>query len=592
MAKLVQPVRPLTPTEERIIEFKGLNRRPVVAEGEMSDMWNLTSDGYPMLTQRKPRGRMASPSASIIRPLQIMSKWDKIALVGRTNAGTRFWYDGELVPEITDIGEDTRMVSINNKICFFPQKTYLTINTGGIIPETDAYGSLEASVSVSNATVTIGYDYARFNVPEGHGLAYDDAININGTLTYGSTTEPFNTSVTIESVDNNTIYVASEVFISAIGAGLNTARLTATIERTIPDLDHVVEWNNRLWGCNSEENIIYASKLGDPKNWQYFSGTSMDSYYAQQGTDGVWTGVAKYSNHIIFFKENSMCRVYGSSPSSFQTDNTEVFGVEPGSRQSVVTINDTVFYKSKIGIMAYSGGIPYCISDSLNAEFKDVIAGTEKRKYYASVNTKDVGYELLVFDTERRLWHKEDSERFRSCATIGDSLYFIHYDDDLLVCSEDLPCSGWIHVGNENVTGHVNVINTDMPYESEESMEWSAVFGPFDEYIEEHKIYSKLALRLASGEHGDDYLADENGEVLVTEEGEMLGFPRWLRVYISIDEGEWELVEDLEPPEKKGDFIPIVPRRCDRYSIKLEGSGRCDLKSLTRRVRKGSFGRL
>ena len=100
MAKLVQPVRPLTPTEERIIEFKGLNRRPVVAEGEMSDMWNLTSDGYPMLTQRNPRGRMASPSASIIRPLQIMSKWDKIALVGRTNAGTRFWYDGELVPEI------------------------------------------------------------------------------------------------------------------------------------------------------------------------------------------------------------------------------------------------------------------------------------------------------------------------------------------------------------------------------------------------------------------------------------------------------------------------------------------------------------
>ena len=62
MANLARPVNMLPPTVERIIEFKGLNRKHTVAEGEMSDMMNLSSDDYPVLTQRKPRGRMNLPS--------------------------------------------------------------------------------------------------------------------------------------------------------------------------------------------------------------------------------------------------------------------------------------------------------------------------------------------------------------------------------------------------------------------------------------------------------------------------------------------------------------------------------------------------
>ena len=75
MANLVRPVNLLPPAEERIIEFKGLNRRTTVAEGEMSDMLNLSSDDYPVLTPRKPRGQLRLPSG-VVRPLRLMATFE------------------------------------------------------------------------------------------------------------------------------------------------------------------------------------------------------------------------------------------------------------------------------------------------------------------------------------------------------------------------------------------------------------------------------------------------------------------------------------------------------------------------------------
>ena len=38
-------------------------------------------------------------------------------------------------------------------------------------------------------------------------------------------------------------------------------------ERRVPDLEYLTECDNRVWGCSSSENVIYACKLGDPTNW-------------------------------------------------------------------------------------------------------------------------------------------------------------------------------------------------------------------------------------------------------------------------------------------------------------------------------------
>ena len=564
----------LAPNEERIIEFQGLNRRPVVNEGEMSDMQNLTSDNYPLLTPRKPRGLYDLPGDAV-EPIAIMTRYGKIGLIAEDeNGNVRFYYDGVKITSVTGLSVSTRMVAINTKICFFPQKTYLEVYQSDQGVTVGNYGSLEDSAELSATTVTITSDDARIDVGSGHNFAYDDAISIEGTLTYTpeggtETTVPCNASCIIQEVIGTTLVLPDQTFIELAGDAPSDVAFSGTISRTMPTLDHVIEWNNRLWGASSEDNTIYACKLGDPRNWQYFQGTSMDSYYAQQGTDGIWTGCAHYSNHVIFFKQNSMARIYGTSPSNFQITNTECYGVEEGSRKSVVTINDRVFYKSVIGIMAYDGGIPYCISDKLNTRYKTAVGGTEGTKYYCSAQSANGGYELLVLDIEKAEWHKEDNLRISSYCTLDNKLYYVTQSENVLYCSNYAICSDWLLVGGVDIVpSYAGIVNPDNPG-SYSDLNWHATFGPFDEYIENKKIYSKILIRLVP--------IEEDCTV---------------SVYISIDEGPWELVKAFDPVPMGGEFIPIIPRRCDRYSIKVEGTGNCSIKSLTRRVRRGTGGKL
>lgn len=539
------PINALDVTEERTIEFKGLNRKEYVQDGEMSDMLNLTSDRYPLLCPRKLRGEYALPEG-VAKPLSIVTRYGKIAMIAeKSDSSIAFFFGDDEVTELAGLlSADTYMVPINTKICFFPEQIYLTVPPSGELPQTAAWGYLAASKSVSGVNVTISDDYAVIPV-SGNPFKEDDAVDIVGTVTASGTTYQVNISTTVSVSGANSISIASESFIELIGEGVQSATLTAEIKRAVPeDLAYVIEWNNRLWGVSNEDNTVYACKLGDPTNWQYYQGTSIDSFYAQQGTDEVWTGSAAYSAHLIFFKQNSMCKIYGTSPSSYQVVNAKVFGCEEGSSKSIVVLNDVVFYKSTLGIMAYEGGTPYSIGEKLNTKFKNVVSGTDGIKYYASVELEDGSHEVFVLDVEKALWHKEDNKTFRDTCTLDGRMYFIDADDD-----------------------KVYVTNPETPTESR-LMKWSAVFGPFDEYVEDRKIYSRLSLR---------FLAKPKAIV---------------KVFIKMDQGEWETVGEYAYTETGGETIPIVPRRCDRYSIRIDGMGECEIKSLTRRVRRGTRGKL
>ena len=552
MANTVPLVTRPTPTEERIIEFRGLNRRLYVEEGEMSEMKNLTSDLYPLLCPRKLRGTLTLPEG-VVEPLKIMVKYERIAMIARKDDDSiAFFYDGNEITSVTGLTADTEMVAINTKICFFPQKTYLSLVRGASSVTVGSFGHLGTTSTLTSAGVTISNTDVKLTVPSGHGFAKSDAIDLDGTLYYtpsggSATSKSCVVSCIIEDSAATTLTLPRESFIELTGEGASAITFTGTVKRDVPDLKHVIEWNNRLWGACDADNTIYACKLGDPTNWKYFQSTSLDSYYAQQGSDENWTGSAAYSGHLIFFKQNSMTKIYGTSPASFQITNTLCYGVEQGSSKSVVIVNDKVFYKSTIGIMVYEGGTPYCISDKFNMKFKNVIGGTEGIKYYASIQKEDNSYELMVLDIDKAVWHKEDDVRFRDCCTLDGRLYFI----------ED--------VGTEDFAkDNIYIINPETATETKKQRDWLAVFGPFDEYVEDRKIYSKMSLR---------FVADPHTKV---------------NVYIKMDDQGWETIHKFEFTETGGATIPIVPRRCDRFSIKITGIGDCEIKSLTRRFRRGS----
>lgn len=552
MANLVAPVMALKPLEERIIEFKGLNRKNAVEEGEMSDMQNLTSDKYPLLAPRKLRGTYTLPTGAV-KPLKIMTKYGRIAMIAqKADETVAFFFGDEEVASVTGLSTDTEMVAINTKICFFPQKTYLSLTRSSSSVTIGEYGHLDSSLSLTSATVTIDNNNAILTVPSGHGFKYDDAIDISGTLYYtpsggSATSKACTVSCAVESVTDTQLTLPRESFIELTGEGASAVTFTGTVKRDAPDLIHVIEWNNRLWGVSNEDNTVYACKLGDPTNWKYYQGTGLDSYYAQQGTDENYTGSAAYSGHLIFFKPNSMTKIYGTAPSNFQVNNTVCYGVEPGSSKSVAIINDIVFYKSSLGIMAYEGGTPYNISDKFNISFSEVVGGTEGRKYYASITKEDGTHELVVFDTDKAVWHREDDVRFVDCCTMDGSLYFISATDTGVFEADK-----------------IYIINPKTATEPMYSREWSAVFGPFDEYLENQKIYSKVSLR---------FIAQPRTRASVS---------------VKMDDGPWEKIKEFAYAETGGETVMIVPRRCDRFSIKIAGKGECEIKSLTRRCRMGS----
>ena len=227
--------------------------------------------------------------------------------------------------------------------------------------------------------------------------------------------------------------------------------------------------------------------------------------------------------------------------------------------------------------MAYDGGTPYCISDKLNTRYKTAVGGTEGTKYYCSAQSVDGGYELMVLDIDKAEWHKEDDLKINAACTLDNKMYFVKQGEGLLFCSDNVRVSDWLLVGGSSSdTGYVGVVNPEAPTENYKDMEWSATFGPFDEYIENRKIYSKVLIRLQANDNASR-----------------------VKVYIALNDAASHptkatmmKIADFYPVSTEGQTIPVIPRRCDRYSIIIEGKGNCAIKSLTRKVRRGTGGKL
>ena len=216
-------------------------------------------------------------------------------------------------------------------------------------------------------------------------------------------------------------------------------------------------------------------------------------------------------------------------------------GVKEGSSKSVVTMEDGVFYHSRRGIMGYSGGIPSLISTEFGSiKYSDAVAGSDNSRYYVSMKDSLGAYHLFTYDVDTGLWHRYGA------LNISDMEYH--------------------HGGLKFALRGENALLQEFSDAATEYADnWYANFGPFDEWVEEHKIYSKVKIRYRK--YGD----------------------ATLNVELSIDEGAWEAVQLVTSENENSGLIEFVPERCDRFSIRLSGNGRCEIKSITREFRQGTM---
>ena len=315
------------------------------------------------------------------------------------------------------------------------------------------------------------------------------------------------------------------------------------VERKIPDLDFVTECDNRVWGCNSKENVIYGCKLGDPTNWFSYRGIAADSYAVTVGSDGAFTGAASCMGYALFFKENTLHKLYGSKPSDFQLSSLRCRGVAKNAARSLCVLNETLYYLSPDGVMAWDGSLPTKVSGALDAaklaNVQSAVGGALDGRYYLHISRESA--RLLVYDTEKGLWSEED---VCSCdmTSTGGQLYL--WDGQALWAADPTREPDWQSTDS---------VETDIPFE--------LVTGDVGLDGTEQRYLSRLTLRL-------------DAECTSTVE-----------VAVSYDGGAWETVASLAAQGNRRSYdLPFVPRRCGSLRLRLRGKGQITLRSLVRTI--------
>ena len=324
-----------------------------------------------------------------------------------------------------------------------------------------------------------------------------------------------------------------------------------TIERKMPDVDFVVESQNRLWGCkygiaNNGETVneIYASKLGDFKNWNCFMGLSTDSYAASVGSDGQFTGAITHLGYPIFFKENYMHKVYGNYPANYQIQTTACRGVQHGSAKSLAIVNEVLYYKSRNAVCAYDGSLPTEISSALgDVSYFDAVAGSHGNKYYISMCDPENKWSLFVYDTAKGMWHREDDLHAKAFCSCRGELYYIAEAE-----------------GDTNIRTILGSGTKD-----EEPVEWMAETGTLGIYTPDRKYVSRLNVRMS------------------------LDLGTRVYFYAQYDSsGEWEHLFTMTGTSLRSFAVPIRPKRCDHMKIRIVGKGDAKVYSISKTIEQGS----
>lgn len=492
--------------------FGGINVTDTKQDSEWMDMQNLSSDGYPTATIRKPRSDVKQ---SFTKCNGIYYK-NGLAYVD----GTGFYYDGAKKGDVTDSRKT--MVGMGAYIVIFPDKKIFNTSDG-------SFEAMEASWTQSAAaTIAPTYDASTYTKISctGIGAAFTqgDAVTISGC-----TEDVLNGSKIIQSKDDNSIVIIGQISESTSQAS------GITITRTVPDMDFVCESDNRLWGCSSANHEIYACKLGDPKNWNSFEGTSMDSYAATVGSDGDFTGCISYMGYVLFFKADCIHKIYGNKPSNMQITTYPYRGVAEGCSESLVVVQETLYYAGRNGVLRYDGAMPADASDALGQlHIAGARAGTYDGKYYISLTTDKNETRLYVYDPKVNTWHREDDLSFDYTAMGDGELYYVT-DEKLRTIADE--------AGSERIS-------------------WYADSGPQFEGALSKKRISQIQLMV-------DMEQDTLFEVFVTyNDGKT-----WLRAY------------SKHCAVKCSEAVSILPKKCDYFRYKIQGAGSFKLYALSKTVR-------
>lgn len=570
-----------------ITSFNGINHTNECQENEFSDMNNLSLREYPYIRTRHARKRSNYGFSNVKGILG----GDKLYIASTDRFS---WIDDKGLHQVNCTLSDTdkKLVKMGNRVCIFPDKKVfdgtsvqpiergftassavfsLTDATGATITyhnasyydshspndgdylmtEVNGVSELQRYAKTSGAWYVVTTAFIQITM-SGVGSYFQEGdgvkITIDGAVSWDEGKKLFTETdgegnyyaiYTIRSVSANAITIGGILKQNKTFSG------TVSVKRECPDIAFVTEANNRLWGCNAEGTEIYATKLGDPFNWNVYEGISTDSWAVTVGSHGKFTAATTYLGYPIFFKEDSLIKIAISAQGAHATKETVCRGVQEGCGDSLCIVDEILMYKSPSSVMAYDGSLPTNASQKLGdlTNFTNCKSGRNKSLYYINglLNGEDVTF---IYDGGKGAWAKERDDIIEAFATTNNVLYasdgmeIIAYDREELI------------EGDEEVSRRIPyyLMTRDFDYST-----------PDNKYI--HKLTVKAKMELGARIDVDiEY--DQDGQkhrmCTLTSKG--------LNVYP----------------------LNILPRRCNSFRLYFSGKGDVTIMSITKSVSEGS----
>lgn len=571
-------------SREMISTFAGYDHNRSIAANAFYDMKNMSSDGYPLLQSRARRGVVRQMEA----PQGILAK-DAMAWAD----GGKLYYNGAEIVGLTLTEGEKQLVSMGAYLLIWPDKKYL--NTKDL---TD-FGGLEASYE-SSGTVTYllcgadgsplskvsatkpeepkGGEYWIDTTQTPHSLMMwsessemwigvatvytkiqavgigkpfqeGDGVEISGAA-YGGDSDVVQAQFE-ELNGTKIIYAKDEDYIVVVGLidlTYEQTEGTVTVKRAVPDMDYVCESQNRVWGCKygmvdgKAVNELYCCALGDFKNWNRFLGIATDAWAASVGSDGAWTGAANYLGYPTFFKENVIHRIAISSAGAHQVTETVGRGVQNGSGKSLCVVNEVLYYKAREGVCAYDGSFPSAVGEALgDVRYHNAVGGGCGGKYYLSMRDGANAWHMFCYDTAKGLWHREDDLHALCFTQMDGELYAIDAETKQLLA---------LH-GSQGTP--------------ETAVKWAAETGLIGYTTVEQKYVSRFNLRML--------------------------LPKGAKADMAIQydsDGVWHHCGHMEGVGTKSFLLPVRPRRCDHFRLRIEGEGEVRVYSFAKILETGS----
>jgi hypothetical protein len=564
----IPKLNPLQSRRQVTSTFGGIDKRSVIEDGSWRNTQNVTLDEYPTLKVRGKRGTILS-GGTAVAPTEIVKVDGKLCYIEGSNI---------------HIGSDTyafARVSGNNDHSIIVMGAYLIIlpeyayfntsdpNDKGMI-ESDLRTSGDVTLTPCDETGDTTAQIKNYTKVSNSQIDADDFNVGDGIEIYHESGE---TNIPDNFVGYHVLTAIDDGYFVYKGAPAETTTISAThlsfyISRGVPVVDVIFECGNRLWGARWGKDIhnekfvneIYASALGDFRNWRIYEGAiSTNSYTASVGTGGKFTGGCAYQGVPTFFKEDAMFRVYGSYPEQYQIQETACNGViDEGTTaewiagRSLSIVNNVLYYKSRTGVCAFDGSLPVDIGAVFGkTKYHNAVGGAFGKKYYLSMADENNVYHLFVYDTAKGLWIREDNTRVRRFAEVGDELYFIWYD---------------------GTNRKLMTVNGTGEKESG-PIEWFAETG-------------ELGLNYQDGRYTYSDIDRKYIERLTIRM--RLGIGSYVSVEISYNDEEFKTISRIAGYNLDSFSLPVPVKRCDHFRLRLSGRGDAQIYSIAKLTQGGS----